>query len=456
MEVHKPEAMAKRIFLISGLCGGIQVAGNQSIKNTIKYLSEFGHDVFVFSFLPENYPGLENPRNVFPNINFYTMPRILSFIFYLGRKIKNSIGKKSKFKETEISTSYTLAQTVRYFEEYNVFGRFSYLILSFALCLPFEILRCLYLYFRYRPDIFYGYEVQGALVSSILGRILGKPVITRFQGTCLITLNDLSTLKNRILSLDSICAMKTPADAIIMANDGTMGDTVLKSLGVDERKICFWVNGLDMADLTLESGFDPEKFKAEMGLHGKKVILMLSKLKLSKRVDRGIYCMYRLFEEYDGKKDVVLLIIGDGTERVKLENLAESLKIKDSVRFLGSKPHVEVAKYYAISDIFLSLYDISNLGNPVLEALYYGLPIVTIDDGSTSHLLRDGYNAFLLKKEGIESGLHLAVKELLENEALREQMGKNASGTFAEKCLSWQERMKLEDALIRRLSNHQA
>ena len=87
----------------------------------------------------------------------------------------------------------------------------------------------------------------------------------------------------------------------------------------------------------------------------------------------------------------------------------------------------------------------------MLEALYYGLPIVTIDDGSTIGILEDKYNAFLVKRDNLEYEVSLKIKELLENEQLKKDMSNNAKRTFKENCVSWEERMKLEYNFIKEI-----
>lgn len=450
MKDHKDKTnLDKKIFIISGLCD-IQVSGNQIMKNTIKYISEF-YRVFVFTFLPKGYPNLENPAAIFKNnVTFYRMPYFLNLFFYFGRKIKNFLGKIKFNSKSNIKHLQTIdvSSSVEYFDDYNIFGRILY-ITFLLFYLPMELLRVIFYYFKYKPDLFYGYEIQGAILASFLGRLFKLPVVNRFQGTAL-KLSYLSNLKDKLLYIDNILAMTSPCDAIIMDNDGTCGDKVLEYLGVDSKKIYFWMNGLDIEDLSLEDDFNPREFRKSLNLDNRKIILMVSKLKIWKRVDRGIYCIYKLVKSYK-MKDIILLIIGGGPEEARLKSLAESLGIKDYIRFLGSQPHSNVKKYYAISDIFLNLFDISNLGNPTIEALYFGLPIVTINDGSTLGLLQDSYNSFLVNREGIEFELPEKVKILLEDQDLRKRMGNNAKITFNERCFSWEERMKLEINLLQKL-----
>lgn len=430
------------IYMVSGLAE-VEIAGNQSMKNTIKYLSEFGHKISIFSFLPQNYATLQNPKKIFnSDVDFHRLPAGLSYILYAGKNIKDTIGRWMWGKNEEVGSAQR--------EEYNFLGRVFYIILLFLFYLPFEFARVSYYFYKKKPDIFYGLNYQGALVASLLARFYRKPIITRFYGASDIKERELLTLKNRFLCLDIICGMKSYSNAVIMTNDGTRGDKKLKLMGIDESKIHFWMNGLDIDDLVLPAGWEPDKFKEELGLKEKKIIIMISRLSKWKKVDRGINCVHKLIKEFK-MNDVALIIIGEGPEMENLKKLLEKLGIKNEVIFIGGVQHREVYKYFTISDIFMTLYDISNLGNPLLEAMYFSLPIVTLDDGSTEYLLRNNYNSLLVKTDNIESELPLNVKKLLDNELLSREIGRNAKKTFEEKVISWKERMKLEDALIRKV-----
>ena len=104
----------------------------------------------------------------------------------------------------------------------------------------------------------------------------------------------------------------------------------------------------------------------------------------------------------------------------------------------------EVKYFMNGSDIFLSLYDHSNLCNPILEALVCGKCIVTIDDGSTRGILRDGYNAVLVKKEDLEKRLPKIIVSLLSDEKRRNQIRENARKYAETHLYTWDERMMME------------
>jgi glycosyltransferase involved in cell wall biosynthesis len=440
--------VAKVILMISGLAD-VEVAGNQSLKNGIKYLSEFGYRIKVFTFMPENYPNLQDVRKIFnSDVEFHRLPVFLSFILNFGKGIKDLIGKRGKnFSQQRETVSNRFPGT--YLREYNPVGRIFYIIFLFLLYIPIELSRVLIYSFIHKPDIIYGVNCQGAVVASLLGRLLKKPIITRFHGIA-ITEYDLAKWKNRVFVLDEIAGLTAKTNAVVMTNDGTKGDKILKILNVDQNKIFFWMNGLDVDNLRPSDDWNSNNFKKELGLENKKLILMTSRLATWKRVDRGIRCIYKLIKEHE-MADIILLIAGNGPEKQNLENLTLDLGLKESVRFLGGIPHKEIFKYYSIADIFLSLFDISNLGNPLLEAMYFSLPIVTLDDGSTRHLLRNEYNSILVKIENSENELPIKVKMLLDDESLRKKIGQNTGETFKEKVLSWKERMELEHRLIQSL-----
>jgi len=437
----------KKIFIISGF-SDIEISGNQSMKNNIKYFSSFGYKVFVFSFFPKNYTNLQDSNKIFDsNVNFYRAPAVFSPLLYFGKRVKDFLGRDKKIEEK--INILKPNQVEEYYAGYTFVYRIIHIITLFFFYLPIESLRIFIYYFKEKPDIFYGINWQGAIVASLLGKFLKKSVVNRFHGTTLKP-EDIKKIKQRILLIDEILALKASCDAVIMLNDGTRGDKVLRLLGVPEEKIYFWRNGVDVNNLTLPIDWNPEIFKRELNLNNKEIIIMVSRLAAWKRVERGIYCVYKLIKEYKFS-NIVLLIIGDGPQRKVLEKLVEWLGIKNSVQFLGLIPHREVAKYYSITNLFLSLYDITNLGNPVLEALYFGIPIITISDEGTRQLLEDGYNSLLIKPKNLERDLPVKVKLLLENNSLREKIKKNARLTFEEKVLTWEQRMRLEDRLIKRI-----
>lgn len=432
--------------MVTGLYD-VQTAGNQSLKNTLIWLGNSGMRIDLFSIFPNNYPTLQDPALFGPNVRIHRMPQWLNGLFHVAKLLKDSLGRwKPKARHGEDDSD----RPKGYYAEYNWIGRMMHIAFTFLVCVPVQLLRAGLLAMRSKPDLLYGLNNSGALATSLLGRFLHVPVVTRFHGVT-VPVEALSRWRGRLWNLDEITGLRAPCRAIVVTNDGTRGDEVLRALGVDAGRVHFWLNGFDAADLRPPEGWDGAEFRRALGLEGRCVLWMISRLAGWKRVDRGIACMADLVHRY-GRRDAVVLIAGEGAKRRELEALARRLDVEPFVRFLGAVPHCEVYKYYTIADVFLSLYDVANLGNPLIEAMYFGKPIVTLDDGSTSALLADGQNAILVPPARIAEELPRRVSALLADAGLREALGKAARATFDCKVLTWQERMALEERLLRRVA----
>lgn len=293
-------------------------------------------------------------------------------------------------------------------------------------------------------DIFYGYETYGIPATKILSNIFKKPVVSRFQGTVLASWIGKKIWKIRFWQ--QVLAYKIPVDLLIMTNDGSQGDKVLRALKVDMKKVKFWVNGVDK-DVYIPN-FNEEKLKKNLGINkNKKILLTVSRLENWKRVDRIIKAMPEIVEKYS---DVELLVIGDGGERKNLENLTKELKVTSYVKFLGALPHQDLKDYYNLANIFVSMYDISNVGNPLLEAMSYGKCIITLDVGDTNKFIHNGENGILLKSDKLER-LPYTIIDLLKNDKKRKLFGKKAR-EFADKNFwTWEERIGAEISAVSNL-----
>ncbi|MEK7234394.1 MAG: glycosyltransferase family 4 protein [Elusimicrobiota bacterium] len=433
-----------RIFFICGLAD-IDIAGNQTLKNTIFHLASFGHEIDVFTAFPAGYPGLQDPAKVFPSsVTFHRLPKQVLIAFRALRKLKE-LTRQIK-KPSHAAGFLGPADSVGFYDEYTLGTRLAYIGFLFFFYLPFELVRVTFAIIRERPQLLYGVNGQGSTVACLLGLVTRLPVVTRWFG-CFIRVEDWNTIWGRALTLDGGFALTLPCTKLIMANDGTQGDKVLARMGVPKDKVSFWVNGLDIDDLTAASAETPDSLRRALGAEGKVVLIMVSRLVLWKRQDRGLHLFAGL--PRDLQERAILLVAGDGPESARLKQLAEHLGISTKVKFLSGVAHDALAPYYQMADVFLSLTDVSNLGNPILEAMYFGKTIVTIDDGSTAAVLQPE-DAIFVRKDEMPAGVG-ALGRLILEPSRRETLGKKARAAFESRVLSWRNRIALEDKLLRGL-----
>jgi glycosyltransferase involved in cell wall biosynthesis len=111
----------------------------------------------------------------------------------------------------------------------------------------------------------------------------------------------------------------------------------------------------------------------------------------------------------------VLTVVGDGSQRNALENLATALQLKHTT-FTGRVEHDEINRHYSAADIYLNASKIDNQPLSILEAFACGLPIVTTDAGGIPDIVTDEITGFLVPVGDYESLAARALKLLAHPE----------------------------------------
>ena len=287
---------------------------------------------------------------------------------------------------------------------------------------------------KYENPIIYAYEVNAVKSCKKISQKYNLPLITRFQGTIMSKYK--KNLYNKISKYPHIQALSTKADLIIMTDDGTMGNKILKEYGNDSQTL-FLRNGVNILSEKIQL-INKEEFKKKLGIPlNKTILLTVSRLVDWKKVDRTINALSKIKD----KNKYFLLIVGDGAERKRLEALVQNLGLNDYIRFEGAIKNDDVFKYMEIADIFLSFYDLSNVGNPLLEALALSKPIITYNVGDTYKVINNK-NGVLLDDISPENIAYTIEKINNKNDLSNYS---NEAKEYTKKNLySWQKRMQIE------------
>ena len=287
---------------------------------------------------------------------------------------------------------------------------------------------------KYENPIIYAYEVNAVKSCKKISQKYNLPLITRFQGTIMSKYK--KNLYNKISKYPHIQALSTKADLIIMTDDGTMGNKILKEYGNDSQTL-FLRNGVNILSEKIQL-INKEEFKKKLGIPlNKTILLTVSRLVDWKKVDRTINALSKIKD----KNKYFLLIVGDGAERKRLEALVQNLGLNDYIRFEGAIKNDDVFKYMEIADIFLSFYDLSNVGNPLLEALALSKPIITYNVGDTYKVINNK-NGVLLDDISPENIAYTIEKINTKNDLSNYS---NEAKEYTKKNLySWQKRMQIE------------
>ncbi len=132
-----------------------------------------------------------------------------------------------------------------------------------------------------------------------------------------------------------------------------------------------------------------------------KIILYVGRLVKEKGVEYLIKALPLILKSVP---DVCLYVVGEGSQKKSLERLAFDLNVIDNVQFIAYTPHEYLTDLYSNSTIFVlpsicqELYPLT-----ILEAMHYGLPVITTKLGGQQEMVKDGINGYcVLPKNEID------------------------------------------------------
>lgn len=166
-------------------------------------------------------------------------------------------------------------------------------------------------------------------------------------------------------------------------------------------------------------------------LEGKHMLLAVGRLSDQKGFDLLIHAFQRLADRFP---DWRLVILGEGPEREFLQAQIEAAGLGNRIALPGVAGNV--GEWYAAADLYVISSRFEGFPNTLVEALAYGLPVVSFDcDTGPRDIIRHGVDG-LLVPAGDGAGLEEAMGRLMGDEALRQQ--------FSEKAVEARERFSIE------------
>ena len=129
------------------------------------------------------------------------------------------------------------------------------------------------------------------------------------------------------------------------------------------------------------------------------------------------------------------LIVGQGSQRERLERLARELGIAGAVEFTGPVPSEEIARLLARMDLFVLPSHTEGFGVSAVEAAAMGLPVVASDVGGLPEVVIDGETGFLTPPRSPEA-LAERIVQLAGDAELRARLGRAGRARVAE-CFDW-------------------
>jgi glycosyltransferase involved in cell wall biosynthesis len=169
--------------------------------------------------------------------------------------------------------------------------------------------------------------------------------------------------------------------------------TMALTNGLDEDKFVRFPNTLDPFYAANCTG-DPKR--ASLGLPAGRMVLTVSRLDSSegyKNIDLVIRAMPEVIRQVP---EAFCVIVGDGTDRSRLEGIARQHGIAEHVYFTGRVSDTDLSAYYQTSDLFVLPSTMEGFGIVFLEAMYYGKPCIGAQAGGVPEVIEDGHTGLLV------------------------------------------------------------
>lgn len=201
--------------------------------------------------------------------------------------------------------------------------------------------------------------------------------------------------------------------------------------------------------IVVHPGTDPDRFRPSIEGVGEvgseqdgsvgPVLLSVARLVPRKGIDTALEAVARLAPSFPR---LIYVIAGSGPDRERLERMAASLGIGSRVRFLGDVQEEALPGLYAAADVFVLLAreereedSVEGFGIVYCEASAAGVPIVAADSGGVSEAVRDEETGILVPPKDPEAAAR-AIRYLIENRAVRQEMGRNGR-RLVEEYYNW-------------------
>ncbi|MDR1070728.1 MAG: glycosyltransferase [Gracilibacteraceae bacterium] len=283
-----------------------------------------------------------------------------------------------------------------------------------------------------RPDVLHAHVAHpDGAAAAAFGREWGVPLVVTVHGQ-----DFAQTLSGRPRAARSVRETLAQAAAVILVSDKLRLNYHLEDWADDLSKYHVVYNGVDLADMAAAAaeappagpagradsppepagpGSVPPPGRAQAG----PVLFTLAYLRPPKGHRFVLEAMPALRRQYPGLR---YRVAGGGTERGRLEALADRLGLTDCVEFLGELPNAEALRQLARADIFVMPSWDEAFGIAYLEAMALGKPLIGTEGEGISALIAAERTGLLVPPRD-SAAIEKAVRALLTDPAAARAMG---------------------------------
>lgn len=210
--------------------------------------------------------------------------------------------------------------------------------------------------------------------------------------------------------------------AHILVNSPAYRDYLLDK-GIRPSKVSLIPNGVDPA--MFHPALSGARIRDQLNLDGQFVVTYAGALGLANDIPTLLKAAKRLCD----REDIRFMLVGDGKERPKLENMARSWGLKN-VTFTGALPKNRIPEVLAASDACVAILQNipmfkTTYPNKVFDYMAAGRPTILAIDGVIREVIEQAKGGIFVTP-GDEKAFAEAVLKLEQDRAGAKRMGHNA------------------------------
>jgi N-acetyl-alpha-D-glucosaminyl L-malate synthase BshA len=248
------------------------------------------------------------------------------------------------------------------------------------------------------PHAYAGYMAKQMLKDQ--GIIL--PMVTTLHGT------DITLVGNHPFYKTAVSFSINKSDVVTSVSQSLKDDTY-KLFNI-KKDIHVIPNFIELDKIRNESLISCQR--SVMANKEERIVTHISNFRKVKRIPDIIKIFYKIQQQIPAK----LMMVGDGPEKAKAEQLCIELGIQNKVIFFGNSN--EIDQILSFSDLFLLPSETESFGLAALEAMAWSVPVISSNSGGLPEVNFDGVSGYLSNVGDVDSMAENAIKILSDNKTL--------------------------------------
>lgn len=252
------------------------------------------------------------------------------------------------------------------------------------------------------------YAIPHAYAAYMAKQILKEegihiPVVTTLHGT------DITLVGSHPVYKPAVTFSINKSDAVTAVSEDLKAQT--ERIFKVKKEIQVVPNFIDLE--RHESNFTDCQ-RALMAKDEERIITHISNFRKVKQIPDVINIFNNIQKEIPSK----LMMVGDGPEREPAELLCKKLGIENKVIFFGNSN--EIDKILCFSDLFLLPSISESFGLAALEAMAFGVPVISTNAGGIPEVNKHGFSGFLSTVNNVDDMSQNALKILRNTDNLKQ------------------------------------